>query len=173
MEPLVDITNRITVESILQLLPQLKDAELKQIADRIAITLGKNIIRLSDDARYVQNDPFVSALLEQLRARFGNDATLNSFAVTKTKAWERYLKTIRTGVESWGARNTVGFSKLEQTAFWKICARAQLDYVGTFTETNIRTALWYAGDIAEAFDRAFPGYLEAGLVRLLVRKHQR
>jgi hypothetical protein len=156
-----------TFDEIIAALPHLKRRELETIRTRAALVLQH---KSSSVSSVEEEDWILLGIMHELSRR-GLEGDRSTFRIRNSSSYAGYstrVVAVRTLLEE----ALPDFNQLEFRLLGQVAAKALAEYISWRKEgIRIKTMLSSVGDIPSALDKAFPGYLEAGLLGATIR-HQ-
>lgn len=163
IKPVIEI---IPVESILLTIPKLSPRDLKKIKDRVDVALS--IEKKSSDEDVIKEDYLLAGILTVLASK-GLGKTL-PFGVRLRSALPKDFvdnsRTIQLFLESHIKR----MGKAEKILLGRLCAQALAHSISSYKPVMFKTMVQSVLEIPEALEKAYPGYIEAGMLDKLLKR---
>jgi hypothetical protein len=147
------------IQDIIATLPSLSAEELAEISIHIkALT--------SVDHKADEDDWFLSGVLYLLEERGLGETIPNRFRISNKRQFRGYLpksRKLRKTLE-----DNIRLTKVDRIGMGRILARCLADYIEDFMEVSLSSLLYHADLALPALEKAFPGYLAAGMLRVVL-----
>jgi hypothetical protein len=152
---------------IINLLDKLSNQELEQLRKRCSALSGLSAKRKNVDLREMNEDWILSGILHELEIRGMKEMIPSNFYIRNKSSfnsyWEGSLSCRQLFEKHIDARNTA-----KRIALGRICAKVLARKVEEFAPIVLDSMLNNVRMIPEAFDKSFPGYLQAGFIRFMI-----
>lgn len=149
-------------EHILSSLPQLSPEELAIVRERVMALSSLDGVRVEDDW-----------LLQGIIAVLGDlgldDTVPLNFRITNRRQFHGYLPKSEK-VRAVAERGISNATKLDRLALGRLLAKCLAAKIQDFRVVSLNAMLQHVELALSALDECFPGYLQSGLLRILIRK---
>lgn len=163
---------------IISTLPRLSAEQLEEVRKRISAlqalsgkTAGKieaAPIQAADEFDYL-----LEGVLEEIRARGLGPTIPGGFRIRKLKSFANYSEKSGRIKELLAKNLGPGIKRAEYRALGLILARSLARSLEVWTEISLDTMLRNIDKIPDALDQAFPGYLNSGLLHMLLKTQRK
>lgn len=154
-----------SLDEILKLLPELSKVELSTVRNHCSglISIGKEKPSISE----IRQDWLLEGILQELRSRGLGETIPSEFFIRNKSSFGNYAERSEKIRKLVG--NAIGNSSVDLLALGRVLGRLLAQRVNSFAPISLETLLRNVGMIPEAIDAAYPGYLAAGMLPMLVR----
>lgn len=149
------------LDQILSSLPKLTPEELSEVRQRVMALAAVDGVAATDDW-------LLKGIVHVLADRGLEDTIPVRFKITNRRQFHGYLD------KAEKVRNTLlraipDARKLDQLALGRLLARCLATRIEEFRSVSLNAMLQHVDQALPALDQCFPGYLQAGLLKVLVR----
>lgn len=148
------------LQTVLAALPKLTPEEIEQVRQRIQML---SAISAEPDV----DDWLLKGIITVLEERGLGESVPFRFRVTNRRQHHGYMsksEKVRRLFES-----RLKLTQLDKVALGQILARSLASYVEEFRTVTLTALLQHVDLVIPALDAAFPGYLQAGMIMVLVK----
>jgi hypothetical protein len=151
----------MNLDQILSSIPKLSPEELEEVRQRVMALSAVNGVM-------VQDDWLLSGILHLLDDRGLGDTIPTHFKIINRRQFHGYLG------KSEKVRNTIikaipNLKKLEKLSLGRILAKCLAGKIEEFRPVTLNAMLQHVDLTLSALDQNFPGYLQAGMLWILLR----
>jgi len=128
------------------------------------------LLSLSTDTADVEDDWLLYGIGHELSSRGLGRMPPTSIVVTLNdyKTYDKHAEAMKAFLLNAVENSGDPLSRNQRRALGCICARSLAGYIASFSEVGLNTMLRHVGNIQQAVDRSFPGYLASGMLRFLL-----
>lgn len=156
------------VQDVMKLIPRLSHSERLEVMKRL-----KALDSLEGKSSVVEEDPgddwLLFGIISVIRERGLSLSIPPRVGMVKLREFKTYNSVsprIREGLQK--AVGTINKTELHSLGI--VVARALAAHLAKFTPVSFRTMLRFVGQAPDAIEKAFPGYIQAGMLRMVIQR---
>lgn len=153
----------MSLDHVLSMLPDLTPDELEEVRRRVVA-----LSSIGETDKDVDEDWLLFGIKEVLEARGLGQTVPPHFTVRNRRQFHGYMNKSEK-VRQVLTKALPDMTKIERLKLARIMAECLADYLSNYRNVTLNTMLGNTDLMIQALDAAFPGYLSAGMVRVVLR----
>lgn len=155
-------------KDIIAALPHLTSRQLLEVRKRVGALIA--VTKAEQGAKEVADDWLLEGILAELR-RQGLGTVIPPLQQLKGLQAYKTYSAHSVQIRFWCEEQIPHLTQVEKQAYGLLIGKLLAKYVARWAEVNLRVLLEQVKVVPEAIEAAFPGYAQAGLLKVVIRRH--